>query len=263
MEWASCRIYAVRNRRQRTPQIGFVQRPAFSTSSQRPALDASRDWQRLTPTFRERRERKSKPPSHEATVVRIGRAVSIVRPLLYCSISGCVSRTISWTRLLPPHPLITRRCALIGHGCALSHIGALRGMFPTHFRFVRVFALCGLTKGCCWRANKSTVRPLKPVFSSDQEHEQDPDTTLVESTFSSSSLIASKKRPHQPGHACNSVDDFWKKIAEEQDDTPLDLKHLVLDLQDNGVRLFVRPLLSWPPPLASSVSLVLCLGLGI
>ena len=90
-------------------------------------------------------------------------------------------------------------------------------------------------------ANKRTVRPLKDIYSIDQEHEQDPDTTLVESTFIPSSLIPPQKEcPRQLRHVCNSVDDFWKKIEEEQDDAPLDIKHLVLDLHDTGVRLFVR-----------------------
>lgn len=88
-------------------------------------------------------------------------------------------------------------------------------------------------------ANKGTVRPLKPIYSSDQEHEHDPDATLVESTFIPSSPIPSKERPRQLRHVCSSVDDFWKMIEEEQDDTPLDIKHLVLDLHDTGVRLFV------------------------
>ena len=88
-------------------------------------------------------------------------------------------------------------------------------------------------------ANKGTVRPLKPIYSSDKEHEQDPDATVVESTFIHSSPIPSKECPRQLRHACSSVDDFWKMIAEEQDDTPLDIKHLVLDLHDTGVRLFV------------------------
>jgi len=87
-------------------------------------------------------------------------------------------------------------------------------------------------------ASEGTVRPLKPIYSSDQEHEQDPDATLVESTFNPSSPIPSKERPRQLRHVCSSVDDFWKMIEEEQDDTPLDIKHLVLDLHDTGVRLF-------------------------
>jgi len=104
------------------------------------------------------------------------------------------------------------------------------------------FALCGLTMAL---ANKRTVRPLKPVYTNEQEHEQDPDTTLVESAFIASSLIASKECPRQLRHVCNSVDDFWRKLEEEQDDTPLDIKHLVLDLHDTGVRLFVSPRSSW------------------
>ena len=95
-------------------------------------------------------------------------------------------------------------------------------------------------------ANKRTVRPLNPIYSSDQEHEQDLDTTLVDSPFMPSSLISSTECPRQLRHVCHSVEDFWKKIEEEQDDTPLDLKHLVLDLNDTGVRLFVSPPSSWP-----------------
>ena len=101
--------------------------------------------------------------------------------------------------------------------------------------------VCRPTNGFAWAdngdslANKRTVRPLKPIYSLDQEHEQDPDTTLVESTF----IPSSKERPRQLRHVCNSVEDFWKKIEEEQDDAPLDIKHLVLDLHDTGVRLFV------------------------
>jgi len=87
--------------------------------------------------------------------------------------------------------------------------------------------------------SESTVHPLKPVYSSDQEHEErDPDTTLVESTLIPSSPMASKRSPGQLQHVCSSVDDFWTKIGEEQDDSPLDIKHLVLDLQDTGIRLF-------------------------
>jgi hypothetical protein len=99
-------------------------------------------------------------------------------------------------------------------------------------------------------ANKRTVHPLNPIYSSDQEHEQeheqDLDTTLVDSTFIHSPLIASKECARQLRHVCNSVDDFWKRIQDEQDDTPLDIKHLVLDLHDTGVRLFVSLRSSWP-----------------
>jgi len=100
-------------------------------------------------------------------------------------------------------------------------------------------------------ANKGTVRTLKPVYSSDQDHEQDPDTTLVDST---SPLLALKECPRQLQHVCNSVEAFWKKIEEEQDDTPLDIKHLVLDLHDTGVRLFVSLRSAWP-----SIRLILLL----
>lgn len=96
-------------------------------------------------------------------------------------------------------------------------------------------------------ANKSTIRPLKPVYSSHQEHGQDPDTTLVDSTFIPSPLTVSKRCPRELRQVCSSVDDFWRRIEQEQDDTPLDIRHLVLDLQDNGVRLFVsRPRSSRP-----------------
>jgi hypothetical protein len=107
-------------------------------------------------------------------------------------------------------------------------------------------APCELTTGG-GLPKKSTVHPLKPVYSSDQEHEErDPDTTLVESTLIPSSPMASKRSPGQLQHVCSSVDDFWTKIGEEQDDSPLDIKHLVLDLQDTGIRLFVSPPWSWP-----------------
>ena len=161
-----------------------------------------------------------------------------------------LSDHLSWTRSFPPHLLITQRCALVAHGRALSHIGTLGGVFPPHFVW------CALTNGGVL-ANKSTVRPLKPVYSSHQVHEQDPDTTLVDSTFIPSPPTASKRCPRELRHVCSSVDDFWRRIEEEQDDTPLDIKHLVLDLQENGVRLFVSPA-RLGPPLASSFSFTPC-----
>jgi len=106
------------------------------------------------------------------------------------------------------------------------------------------FVWCELTN-CGSLAIKSTVRPLRPFYSSHREHEQDPDTTLVDSSFIRS-LVAPDKCPRTLRHVCNTAGDFWKKIEEEQDDSPLDIKHLVLDLQDSDVRLFVSPLSSWP-----------------
>lgn len=158
-----------------------------------------------------------------------------------------MGRTTSWTRTFPSFPLISQRCASISHGCALSDIRRLGGVSPYQIGLVRADNGRSLAK-------KRTVRPLKPIYSSDQEHEQDADTTLVDSPFMPASLISSTECPRQLRHVCHSVEDFWKKIEEEQDDTPLDIKHLVLDLNDTGVRLFVSPRSSWP-----SIRLILLL----